>query len=77
MQLEYKMKRMIGEKIHEKEEVLKMRLEHLRAIEKDREAAQRVIQKRLDFASGLKDAVVKKDDSSQAAAVPAFSLILD
>ncbi|KAJ3362998.1 hypothetical protein HDU91_003172 [Kappamyces sp. JEL0680] len=56
-QLEYKAHREIANRIYEKEEVLKMRLLHLQALEKEKEQGKKTLQKRLEFTAGLKEAV--------------------
>ena len=64
-QLEYKFHKAIAEKIHEKEEVLNMRLQYLKSLEKEKQRQEMNMEKRLDFARGLKTAVDKRDGKRQ------------
>lgn len=59
------MQRIIAERIHEKEEVLKMRMQYLQSLDKEKEKQEKQLQKRLDFAQGLKEAVDRKGNESQ------------
>jgi hypothetical protein len=60
LQMEYQAKRSIIEKIHEKEYVLQLRLDHLRNVEQVRQKQQDAITKRYEFASDLQKAVDEK-----------------
>jgi hypothetical protein len=64
-QLEYKFHKVLAEKIHEKEETLNMRLQYLKALEKDKNREEMDMEKRLEFARGLKTAVDKKNGNRQ------------
>jgi hypothetical protein len=56
-QLEHKVQQLLHDKIQEKEEILKMRRYILKDLEKAKQSEDAVVQKRLDFALGLRDEI--------------------
>jgi aromatic ring-opening dioxygenase LigB subunit len=60
LQIEYKMKRKLADKIYEKEEILRMRLEHLNNLDKDLEKQNDVIERQHEFERGLAKDVLKR-----------------
>ncbi len=60
LQLGYKLKKVIAEKISEKEEVLKMRESHLKELEKEREKQEMAHLKRIQFASNIRQNIKER-----------------
>jgi hypothetical protein len=60
LQLEYKVKRMLAEKISEKEEILKMRQNHLKDIDRAKYEEEQTHKKRYDFADDLRAEIEKR-----------------
>jgi hypothetical protein len=61
-QLEYKVHKLNANRIHEKEEVLKLRLQHLQALDKENEKNNNALLNRLEFAAGLRSAAEEKQN---------------
>jgi hypothetical protein len=60
LQLEYKVKRMLAEKLAEKEEILKMRQNHLKDIDRARQEEEETHKKRYDFADDIRAEIEKR-----------------